>query len=68
MYFIGSKTLIWKQFLKDFVLNGYGMKYINYVEPFCGGCNSLCNVKGWRLAAGFRHQPVSDSYVEKFIE
>lgn len=55
MYFIGSKTLIWKQFLKDFVLNGYGTKYINYVEPFCGGCNSLCNVKqiqhGKRIAS-----------------
>ena len=22
-----------------------------YVEPFCGGCNSLCNVDGWRIAS-----------------
>lgn len=44
MNYIGSKYSIWK-YIKDIILDGYGESYNNYVEPFCGGCNSMMHVK-----------------------
>ena len=49
MKYMGSKRRIWKHIapiiLKDRTENQY------YVEPFCGGCNSIANVSGNRMAA-----------------
>lgn len=46
---MGSKRRIWKYIapiiLKDRTENQY------YVEPFCGGCNSIANVSGNRIAS-----------------
>ena len=54
MKYLGSKYLIWNK-IKDIVLQDYGDRYFNYVEPFCGGCNSLYQVKsidgGKRIAS-----------------
>ena len=49
MKYMGSKRRIWK-YIAPFIL-GNRKEGQCYVEPFCGGCNSLCNVNGWRLAA-----------------
>lgn len=46
---MGSKRRIWKD-IAPFILSNRN-KGQCYVEPFCGGCNSLCNVEGWRLAS-----------------
>ena len=49
MKYMGSKRRIWKYIapiiLKDRTENQY------YVEPFCGGCNSIANVRGNRIAS-----------------
>ena len=49
MKYMGSKRRIWKHIapiiLKDRTENQY------YVEPFCGGCNSIANVSGNRMAS-----------------
>lgn len=49
MRYMGSKRRLWKYIspiiLKDRKLNQF------YVEPFCGGCNSLSQVNGKRIAA-----------------
>ena len=49
MRYMGSKRKLWKYIspiiLKDRKPNQF------YVEPFCGGCNSLSQVNGKRLAA-----------------
>lgn len=49
MRYMGSKRKLWKYIspiiLKDRKLNQF------YVEPFCGGCNSLSQVNGKRIAA-----------------
>ena len=49
MKYMGSKRRIWKHIapiiLKDRSENQY------YVEPFCGGCNSIANVSGNRIAS-----------------
>lgn len=54
MKYMGSKYLIWKH-IQDIILNDYGEKYFNYVEPFCGGCNSIYQVEtikgGKRIAS-----------------
>ena len=46
---MGSKRRIWKYIapiiLRDRTENQY------YVEPFCGGCNSIANVSGNRIAS-----------------
>lgn len=49
MKYMGSKRRIWKD-IAPFILEGRKDGQC-YVEPFCGGCNSLSNVNGWRLAA-----------------
>lgn len=46
---MGSKRRIWKDIAPLILSNR--KKGQCYVEPFCGGCNSLCNVEGWRLAS-----------------
>ena len=46
---MGSKRRIWKD-IAPFILSNR-KKGQCYVEPFCGGCNSLCNVEGWRIAS-----------------
>lgn len=47
---MGSKRRIWK-YISAFVLSERKSDDVLYVEPFCGGCNSLCRVTGRRLAA-----------------
>ena len=49
MKYMGSKMRIWKD-IAPFILEKRKEGQC-YVEPFCGGCNSLSNVNGWRLAA-----------------
>ena len=49
MRYMGSKRKLWKYIspiiLKDRKPNQF------YIEPFCGGCNSLSQVNGKRIAA-----------------
>lgn len=47
---MGSKRRIWK-YISAFVLSERKNDDVLYVEPFCGGCNSLCRVTGRRLSA-----------------
>ena len=49
MKYMGSKRRIWKD-IAPFILSNRKEGQC-YVEPFCGGCNSLCNVEGYRLAS-----------------
>lgn len=49
MKYMGSKRRLWKD-IAPFILKNRKNGQC-YVEPFCGGCNSLCNVEGWRLAS-----------------
>ena len=49
MKYMGSKRRLWKD-IAPFILENRKDGQC-YVEPFCGGCNSLSNVNGWRLAA-----------------
>lgn len=46
---MGSKRRIWKHIAPIILNNREPEQY--YVEPFCGGCNSICQVEGNRLAA-----------------
>lgn len=46
---MGSKRRIWKDIAP--LILGNRKRGQCYVEPFCGGCNSLCNVDGWRIAS-----------------
>lgn len=49
MRYMGSKRRIWK-YISPIILSERKEGQL-YVEPFCGGCNSLCQVSGKRLAA-----------------
>lgn len=49
MRYMGSKRRIWK-YIAPIILSERKEGQL-YVEPFCGGCNSLCQVSGKRLAA-----------------
>lgn len=49
MRYMGSKRRIWK-YIAPIILEGRKRNQL-YVEPFCGGCNSLCEVEGRRLAS-----------------
>lgn len=49
MRYMGSKARIWKHMAPIILENRKDGQC--YVEPFCGGCNSLSMVNGWRLAA-----------------
>lgn len=49
MKYMGSKRRIWKD-IAPIILRGRRPEQL-YVEPFCGGCNSLVNVDGRRLAS-----------------
>ena len=46
---MGSKRAIWK-YLAPIVLKDR-RKDQHYIEPFCGGCNSICQVSGNRIAS-----------------
>ena len=46
---MGSKRRIWKYIAPIILKNREEKQY--YVEPFCGGCNSICQVDGLRIAA-----------------
>lgn len=50
MRYQGSKRRICNDIL-PIILEGRKKDGQCYVEPFCGGCNSLSMVNGWRLAA-----------------
>ena len=49
MKYMGSKRRIWKH-IAPIILNGRKENQY-YVEPFCGGCNSIANVNGNRIAS-----------------
>lgn len=49
MRYMGSKRRLWKD-IAPFILEGRKDGQC-YVEPFCGGCNSISNVNGNRIAA-----------------
>ena len=49
MKYMGSKRRIWKYIAPIILKNREEKQY--YVEPFCGGCNSICQVDGLRIAA-----------------
>lgn len=49
MKYMGSKRRIWKH-IAPIILNGRKENQY-YVEPFCGGCNSIVNVNGNRIAS-----------------
>ena len=49
MKYMGSKRRLWKH-IAPFILSNRSNKQY-YVEPFCGGCNSICNVDGLRIAS-----------------
>lgn len=49
MKYMGSKRRFWKE-IGPIILKDRKRGQV-YVEPFCGGCNSLVNVGGRRLAA-----------------
>lgn len=49
MKYMGSKRRIWK-YISPIILSNRKKNQL-YVEPFYGGCNSLCQVNGRRLAA-----------------
>lgn len=49
MRYVGSKKRICKHII-PFILEGRKENQY-YVEPFCGGCNTLSTVGGSRLAA-----------------
>lgn len=49
MRYMGSKRRIWK-YIAPIILEGRKENQL-YVEPFCGGCNSLSQVSGRRLAS-----------------
>lgn len=46
---MGSKRRLWK-FISSIILSGRTENQY-YIEPFCGGCNSLCQVDGKRIGA-----------------
>lgn len=46
---MGSKRRIWEHIV-PIILNGRKENQY-YVEPFCGGCNSIANVNGNRIAS-----------------
>lgn len=48
MRYMGSKRRIWKHISHFILKDRKDGQY--YVEPFCGGCNSLCLVEGNRIA------------------
>ena len=47
MKYMGSKAKIAKEILPIILSNRLESQY--YIEPFCGGCNSLCHVNGNRI-------------------
>ena len=49
MRYMGSKRRLWK-YISPIILENRKKGQL-YVEPFCGGCNSLSQVGGRRLAA-----------------
>lgn len=49
MKYMGSKRRIWK-YISPIILEGRTQNQY-YVEPFCGGCNSIAQVEGNRIAA-----------------
>lgn len=49
MKYMGSKRRIWKYIAPIILKDREAGQY--YVEPFCGGCNSICQVEGLRIAA-----------------
>lgn len=49
MRYMGSKRRLWK-YISPLILENRKKGQL-YVEPFCGGCNSLSQVSGRRLAA-----------------
>ena len=53
MKYMGSKRRIAKDILKIILKDRKENQY--YVEPFMGGCNSLCEVKGLRIGNDFNN-------------
>lgn len=49
MKYMGSKRRIWKYISPIILKDRKPEQY--YVEPFCGGCNSIANVDGKRIAS-----------------
>lgn len=49
MKYMGSKRRLWSE-ISPIILSGRTPNQV-YVEPFCGGCNSLCQVDGRRIAS-----------------
>lgn len=49
MRYMGSKRRIWKHIAPIILQDRKKGQY--YVEPFCGGCNSISNVDGNRIAS-----------------
>lgn len=49
MKYMGSKRRIWKYLAPLILKDRKEGQY--YVEPFCGGCNSICQVDGLRIGA-----------------
>ena len=49
MKYMGSKGRIWKHIAPIILQDRKKGQY--YVEPFCGGCNSISNVDGCRIAS-----------------
>ena len=49
MKYMGSKRRIWKYIAPIILKNREEKQY--YVEPFCGGYNSICQVDGLKIAA-----------------
>lgn len=49
MKYMGSKRRIWKHIAPIILENRKKGQY--YVEPFCGGCNSISQVKGKRIVS-----------------
>lgn len=49
MRYMGSKRRIWK-YISPTILKGREENQY-YVEPFCGGCNSIAQVDGNRIAS-----------------
>jgi len=58
MKYLGSKARIADEIL-PIILRGRGERY--YVEPFCGGCNTLCKVPGKRIG-GDIHAPLIEMW------
>lgn len=57
MKYVGSKRRLWK-YISPIILKNHTADTL-YVEPFCGGCNSIDKVIGKRLASDNNHYLIS---------